>query len=449
MKKITLTILVILMISLAVGLFGKQINTLNREQMTADMIRSMRFVPRPSPVTSSRTVALTEYVEQDYWAEWDNVRKIAVGYDTDMRIQRLLSSFWNWDGEWEVSTNEVATYRPDGKPLQVIQHEWYGTEWIPGMQVNFSWDGDQLQSILHQLLDGEEAYTVMTQEFTYNDVTQRLEYITSIMEWLDFREWTIRVYLDWDANGRVDYITLSMFDVDYEAWFPVYKTYMTYHPQDQSNYQTFMDFLTAQLTFGNHDLNHMSSQIKVIEELEYAMTEEEDWMLESKYEYNYDTNLRLTQVLESWYDSEEWILTAQEDFAYDGSGNLIEWLFSDVWYESVDPYHRRLYTYSEVSSNPNNVTNPPTAILNVYPNPFNPQTTIYFDLAKTAEVEIEIYNLKGQKVRSLINEVKTAGKHQIVWNGTNDRGNIMSSGMYFVRMKSGKDIVSRKIILQK
>jgi flagellar hook assembly protein FlgD len=84
-----------------------------------------------------------------------------------------------------------------------------------------------------------------------------------------------------------------------------------------------------------------------------------------------------------------------------------------------------------------------------YPNPFNPETSIAFDLEKDDDVSIEIFNAKGQKVKTLLNHRLNAGSHNIVWNGKDDQGNNVSSGIYFFNMKSGKYTSTRKMILMK
>lgn len=86
-----------------------------------------------------------------------------------------------------------------------------------------------------------------------------------------------------------------------------------------------------------------------------------------------------------------------------------------------------------------------------YPNPFNPTTTISFNLnTETSEnTEIVIYNLKGQKVKQMVNEVLPAGSHSVVWNGTDDAGKTVSSGVYFYKMKAGSYTSTRKMILIK
>ena len=67
----------------------------------------------------------------------------------------------------------------------------------------------------------------------------------------------------------------------------------------------------------------------------------------------------------------------------------------------------------------------------------------------TNPVTVEVYNLKGQKVRTLVDETKAEGHYQAKWDGTDENGRKVTSGVYFYRMKSGKFTSSRKMILLK
>ena len=87
--------------------------------------------------------------------------------------------------------------------------------------------------------------------------------------------------------------------------------------------------------------------------------------------------------------------------------------------------------------------------INNYPNPFNPTTTIMFNLPKDSKVEIDIYNIKGQKVKSLISDDFIAGKHKLIWNGTNNFNKKVSSGIYFYRLKTNQGIINKKMLLLK
>ncbi|MEZ4744606.1 MAG: choice-of-anchor D domain-containing protein [Calditrichia bacterium] len=84
-----------------------------------------------------------------------------------------------------------------------------------------------------------------------------------------------------------------------------------------------------------------------------------------------------------------------------------------------------------------------------YPNPFNPTTTIQFGLPVDAMVSLNIYNARGQLVKALANGTMPAGVHQIAWNGTDEGGTIVASGMYFYMLQSGDFRETRRMILLK
>lgn len=87
-----------------------------------------------------------------------------------------------------------------------------------------------------------------------------------------------------------------------------------------------------------------------------------------------------------------------------------------------------------------------------FPNPFNSQTKIKFILPEGAEKKIttlEIFNLNGEKIITLINEKKTAGLHTISWDGKNDIGTPVSSGIYFYRLTNGNFVLTKKLQIVK
>ena len=89
-----------------------------------------------------------------------------------------------------------------------------------------------------------------------------------------------------------------------------------------------------------------------------------------------------------------------------------------------------------------------TRLLPNYPNPFNPRTTLIFDLAKpTQRAHLAIYNLQGSLVRILINESMDAGRHEVVWTGRNERGQSVASGVYMARLEAGDATQMCKLIL--
>ena len=108
-------------------------------------------------------------------------------------------------------------------------------------------------------------------------------------------------------------------------------------------------------------------------------------------------------------------------------------------------YARLVQTTYRFLSEPSQITPVPTsgsqlphsfAVMQNYPNPFNPSTTIRYELPALSRVSISIYDILGQKVRALVDEVESAGSQFQVWNSKNDAGSIVASGVYFYRIEA-------------
>ncbi|NOX67513.1 MAG: T9SS type A sorting domain-containing protein, partial [Chlorobi bacterium] len=84
-----------------------------------------------------------------------------------------------------------------------------------------------------------------------------------------------------------------------------------------------------------------------------------------------------------------------------------------------------------------------------YPNPFNPSTTISYTLPRTSMVSVKIYDILGREVISLISEVQNRGVYDVVWNGENNFGKKVGSGIYFYRVETDKFAQVMKMILLK
>jgi hypothetical protein len=105
----------------------------------------------------------------------------------------------------------------------------------------------------------------------------------------------------------------------------------------------------------------------------------------------------------------------------------------------------------EVEDDFNNLVDIPltTGLVSIYPNPFNPTTSIRYSLDSNSLTEIKIYNVRGQLVKTFDLGMQTTGFHKLVWNAKDDNGNKLPSGVYFSRMKANNKIDTKKIILLK
>ena len=139
-------------------------------------------------------------------------------------------------------------------------------------------------------------------------------------------------------------------------------------------------------------------------------------------------SLDLTQIDITW-----------DVYAYDG--------FDDV--ESSNGPWSLTIDAGWVLSVDNNTIPEVFALHNNYPNPFNPVTNIGYDIPELSRVSIDIYNIAGNKVKTLVSKEHQPGRYKVQWNATNESGAPVATGMYIYKIRA-KDFVSvKKLLLMK
>ncbi len=180
-----------------------------------------------------------------------------------------------------------------------------------------------------------------------------------------------------------------------------------------------------------------------------------DWLTESESD-------NLGFILERSDDNNSWqtIASHQTHPALQGQGNTsdrTDYSFTDKMVEPDKTYYYRLSdistkgetsALSSVSVKTDKLPET-TEMKNAYPNPFNPQTKIAYNLAIDTNVNISVFDLLGRQVKSLFNGNQTAGSHHVYWNATNETGSNVPSGCYLIRMQAGNTTQMQKVILMK
>jgi len=86
---------------------------------------------------------------------------------------------------------------------------------------------------------------------------------------------------------------------------------------------------------------------------------------------------------------------------------------------------------------------------NAYPNPFNPITTLRYDLPENSYVNVTVYDMLGREVKTLVNTTQDAGFKSVIWNATNDFGKPVSAGVYLYQIQTGEFVQTKKMVLLK
>ena len=145
-------------------------------------------------------------------------------------------------------------------------------------------------------------------------------------------------------------------------------------------------------------------------------------------------------------------LAAMEEDKLPLSTKYVQYQYPDM--QVFDVMHSRNWDrYSELlhqnDSNTASLIAPIPQIQSNYPNPFNPTTTIAFSIPDAGRVRLAVYNIKGQKVKDLINSELPRGNHKLIWDGKDGANRNVGSGIYFLRLESGGKTSIRKAMLLK
>ena len=104
---------------------------------------------------------------------------------------------------------------------------------------------------------------------------------------------------------------------------------------------------------------------------------------------------------------------------------------------------------TDVKQDSKNIISDNFVLSNNYPNPFNPETNISFSVPKVSEISLVVYNSLGQKVKTLVSGKMISGYHSVVWNGKNEFGNSVPSGIYYYRLEAGSNSITKRMVLLK
>jgi hypothetical protein len=127
--------------------------------------------------------------------------------------------------------------------------------------------------------------------------------------------------------------------------------------------------------------------------------------------------------------------------------NTYEYRLADVDYEGVVTYQSvRTITVDKAQLS---AIVDDFAVLPAYPNPFNPSTTLTYGIDKDSKVEIQIYDIRGKLITTLLNTEQTQGWHSVKWNGTNQQGTQVPAGIYLSRIIAGNEVKTAKLMLLK
>ena len=359
---------------------------------------------------------LIEFVWQDWRDGPDLLNSWRHLYTYDLNGNQTEELRQGWDGaDWVINGRYLYTYDLNGNLTEELGQGWDGADWVINGRYLYTYDlNGNLTEYLWQAWDGTNWWNGNRSLYTYDSNGNRTEYIEHYWDGTDL-VYEHRELYTYDLNGN---LTEEL----RQGWVDI-------------------DWVNSSRHLYTYDLNG-----NLTEELGQGW-DGADWVINGRYLYTYDLNGNQTEELYQNWDVNDWVNDWRYLYTYDLNGNQTEdlWQVWDVndWVNSgivyVDYTNIAISVESEITGLPTEF-----ALSQNYPNPFNPETMIEYTLPFQSEVNLIIYNLRGEEVAHLINDNMLAGNHQVTWNASN-----FASGIYFYRLQAGDFVQTRKMVLLK
>ena len=351
---------------------------------------------------------------------WVNKSKKVKTYDDNGYLSQK-DRYKYRDGEWSLKGMTVFENNENGDRATTTKQVYRNDEWLNRHRINFSYnDGGQLMSKVEQKW-GQDVWR--NKKETALEYEGELCVNKTISRWHD-STWVDRAIKELsynDSGDRTEKITYRWSD---STWTPRHRVIYSYN-----------------------------DNAALSEKLFYKWTDSA-WVDKARASVGYDDNQNPVQVLLEKKDSTDaWVNVSLRENTYSDNGLLTETVQSKWRDENWLPRKRYEYNYStdrEVLSAGAPAALPKKIVLSqAYPNPFNPATTISYRLLDANHVRVDIYDMVGNKVCTLVNQRQDAGTKSILWNAINDRGQPVAAGVYLYTVQAGGDWISKKMVLLK
>lgn len=348
---------------------------------------------------------------------WGNYYKYTYYYYVDGQIQTLLIQS-GLDSDWLNDTKFEYEYNLDSRLSTFTSYHWSGTEWVLGQRVIYTYllNGD-LESRLTENWKNDHWDNYSLDNFYYNYQERKTE----------------RIYQFW-----VDSLS---------NWVNQFRHIISYDEYDREIELMGYNWIEGNWEMsGGKNLTTYYNLTNLISEFKSVVWYDSVWENNSRYVNNYNSNDLPYEKVYQYWGLNDWNNTDRELYEYDENNNQIlvtfqNWSYYNSWITRGKT--ASFYQLFTDSPNENKYLNS-YSLSQTFPNPFNPSTSISYQIPEMNFVTIKIYDVLGNEIATLVNEEKPAGTYKITWNAEG-----LSSGIYFYRLQAGNFVATKKMILLK
>lgn len=403
-------------------------------------------VPYSAAGVANRELRITQITMESYDAEWSNYARWIVDYDSTGNIASVMLQLWDNVAETFVNDYRAEyTFRPDGMPLQALFYSETTGIQTPFQIHNYEYTGSRLDRVSLSLIYGEPNNSSWEKLYGYDPQTGQLQSI--IYNYYDQdlnRTDTEKLELNLDSSGR----PVQIFHYDRseaEEWLPVRRDSLVWLPQDQSTLADFLKFNALEWAQVYTPLD-WGTGFKIISNTT-AVRSGNVWRDTNRRDYFYAPDLSLTEAREFAFNvNGSWQITAGNDYTSDAQGNLTGKMIYAMQGGLMTPQCRFGMEYSEIVGVNDPENTPQILVVQAYPNPFSGSVRISAKLGTSDPAKLEIFDARGRKLRSAEIPGSPNGAVGYAWDGKDNSGNDLGSGIYYLRVRSRQESTTLKLL---
>lgn len=426
------------------------INTISALMIDNVDVENVNITPDPAATAmmakaSNDDFVLTEEISTAYFGPTPMQDRAVYSYDEFAnRIGAEYSSFENntWNNRWM----ETRTYNSSNVVEEFIGQSWVNSMWENAQKIQYSYNAEIASLGEYVYVWEGEAWQLSGRTFhSYDANGQKLTTLSQIRSgsnWYDNYE----IIMSYDSSGNT---IEELWQINYGAGLEdAWKSQFGYDENQNRIEETFLFVADGSWVNGDQIYNAFDAAGNLIETLQYYW-ENGNWVegYNAFLSYN-EFNDQVDGHGYGWNGS-EWVHTTELLFTYDEFQNNIAYELEQNWdgagWQTVMEYTRTYAPFSPSSlENEYHVAPEAFELKGNYPNPFNPSTSIDFSLSSQAHVELQVVDLKGRTLATLVNGSKAAGQYSVQFDAAN-----YASGVYLYRLVVDNSVQTRKMTLLK
>lgn len=399
---------------------------------------------------NSREPLYIKLLEQRWGGSWNDDSQVMVSYDQLGLCTQMLISDWNLE-TWEEKQKLLYSYDMQNRLVHIDNLLLENGEWIYFLQDDWIYDADRLVQIQSMKQNAQGLFELAyTKEFFYDEDTGRL---TQIIEtFLEFNSGNApmnRFDYTWDIQGRpieVQKYQKYLYD---PAWQIDLRNTYTYLPQDQSTYEECVEpILFSSASNRLLDWSGFSNSLIDQNAIEYSIDEGISFNPYFQYEYVYNPQLVLTdRFCYCTFMGIHQLDNVMRYIVQNDTLSIATHYIPVAGNDELVPDYRFLYSVGTNTENEDPTVPVMPIKISVFPNPCQSFVKISIELPKPSQTRVDVYNIRGQRLKALCNESQMRGKRELTWNLLDDNGLRLASGIYLIKISSGKEQSYRKMVV--